>query len=284
MSMTQGGFVPSGWISGYVPNTLDKQESIYVDPGLPPGDTILGLTLLPIHIFDNDPHPEPFPGLTVDFAPFGREFLIRASTYNPRDSIQFFEWQVTYGKAPADYLPLRWLSGSTSHGNVPQRIATRAPEGTALNGLTVLPMHVFNNDPNPEPWPGLRVDFGEGGDVWLYDDGGPGPRDSIQFFMWQGVLGPASSKPGLRGYVSGATQHAKLPITVEPKIPEGKRIVSVDVFPIHVYHNDPKPEWWPALRVTFPTPRSFEIKAGDGPGPRDSIQWFLWQVTFADGE
>jgi len=283
MSASDNSFTPTGWISGYVKNTLEQDGSIYISPGIPVGTTILSLTILPIHIYSNDPHPEPFPGLTVNFAAFGREFLIRADPYDPRDSIQFFEWQVTYGTAPSEYTPIRWVSGATKSADIPQLVEVNAPSGIALNGLTVLPIHVYDNDPNPEPWPALDVDFTDSGNFWLYSrSGGEGPRDSINWFLWQGVLGPTSTKPSIRKWTSGYTKNAQLPMLIAPSIPEGKGIVSVDVFPIHVYDNDPKPEWWPALRVTFPTPQTFEIKEGEGEKPRDKINWFLWQVAYSD--
>jgi hypothetical protein len=74
MSMTQDGLAPGGWISNYAPNALKKQEPIYADPDLPQGDTILALTLLPIHISDNavavaeldSPADEWVPALSAD--------------------------------------------------------------------------------------------------------------------------------------------------------------------------------------------------------------------------
>jgi len=275
-------FTPTGWSSGNVENTLEQGKSIAVDPEIPKGSIILSLTVLPIHIYSNDPHPEPFPGLQVEFGTSYRSFTLKCEKYDPRDSIQFFQWQVTYGTAPTGYKPEGWLSGFTPSGNVPQKVITGIGEDESIGGVTVLPIHIYNNDPNPEPWPSLRLDLTEEGDFWITDSGqGDGPRDSIQFFEWQVLLAPANAKPRKLGWISGQTSNPNLPVSIKPAIPDGKGIVSVNVLPIHLYKNDPKPEPWPGLRVKFPTPDSFEIYSVKD-DPRDSIDWFMWQVTYAN--
>jgi hypothetical protein len=281
MSQTGRAFVPSGWISDIVKGDLQNGGSVSVLPKLPEGTIILGLTILPIHIFSNDPHPEPFPGLAAEFVNSGRGFVLRANPYNPRDSIQFYEWQVTYGQAPGNYHPAGWVSGVTGSGTLPQRIATNIPGDKAPAGVTVLPIHIFNNDPNPEPFPGLRVDFVIDGNMWIYEGSGGGARDSIQFYEWQALLAPADAAPVNPGWISGVTANATIPTTITPAIPAGKGIVSVTVLPIHIFRNDPKPEPWPGLRVSFPTRQSFTIFA-DKLDHSDSIDWFEWQVTYAD--
>jgi len=273
------GFSPSGWISGTVDNTLQQKGSISVLPPLPAGTIILGLTVLPIHLYSNDPHPEPFPGLQTNFTTDGRGFILSAEPYNPRDSIQFFMWQVTYGTAPAGYQPRGWKSGVTSNASLPQKINTQISPNEAIAGVTVLPIHIYSNDPNPEPWPGLIAEFTESGSIFLSSDGTK-PRDSIDWFLWQTFLGRQGASPTRIGWNSGVTGSADLPARINPTIPPGFGIVSVTVLPIHIYKNDPKPEPWPGLRVDFPTPQSFTIQAVAN-DPRDSIDWFEWQVTYA---
>jgi hypothetical protein len=281
MSPTGGTFTPSGWISNIAEGNLERGGSIAVVPNLPQGTIILGLTILPIHIYSNDPHPEPFPGLVAEFVDGGRSFILRADPYNPRDSIQFYEWQVTYGQAPAGYHPTGWISGVTGSGTLPQRIAANVPRNKAPAGATILPIHIYSNDPNPEPFPGLRLDITNDGNFWIYEGGGGGARDSIQFYEWQMLLAPADAAPARPGWISGVTQNATIPVTITPLVPEGKGIVSVTVLPIHIYSNDPKPEPWPGLRVSFPTRQTFTIHA-EKVDPRDGVDWFEWQVTYAD--
>ncbi len=273
------GFYPSGWISGSAENTLQRDGSISVVPELPSGAIILGIAVLPIHIYSNDPHPEPFPGLVVTFTTDGRGFILRAEPYNPRDSIQSFEWQVTYGQAPAGYQPRGWVCGVTANASLPQKINTGLARDVSIAGVSILPIHIYNNDPNPEPWPGLSAEFTEAGNIFLSSDG-TGPRDSIDWFEWQALLGPYGASPARIGWLSGVTGNAELPMQVTPAVPAGYGIVSVTVLPIHIYDNDPKPEPWPGLRVKFPTPQSFTIQAVQN-NPRDSISWFEWQVSYA---
>lgn len=84
--------VALGWKSGQTPISTSP---IAVDPQIPPNTYIVSLFVLPLHIYDNDPHPEPWDGLTVSTSEDLTTFSITLSG-GPRDSIQFFMWQVTY--------------------------------------------------------------------------------------------------------------------------------------------------------------------------------------------
>jgi len=85
-----------GWVSGTVNNSSPPMT---VQPSLPEGAYIVSVLVLPIHIYDKDPHPEPWDGLQVATDSALRQFTITPGG-NPRDSIDFFMWQVTYGYFP----------------------------------------------------------------------------------------------------------------------------------------------------------------------------------------
>jgi hypothetical protein len=161
----------------------------------------------------------------AEFVDGGRSFILRADPYNPRDSIQFYEWQVTYGQGPAGYHPTGWISGVTGSGTLPQRIVANVPRNKAPAGATILPIHIYSSDPNPEPFPGLRLDITNDGNFWIYEGGGGGARDSIQFYEWQMLLAPADAAPARPGWISGVTvrlcdrsrtppRHSPGPVTV----------------------------------------------------------------------
>lgn len=67
-----------------------------IDPGLPTNTSIISVIVLPIHVYDKDPHPEPWDGLIVETDDERRTFTISPSG-TPRDSIDFLMWQLTYG-------------------------------------------------------------------------------------------------------------------------------------------------------------------------------------------
>jgi hypothetical protein len=275
-------FTATGWLSGTAPNTLAPGKPIPVDPQLPAGTVILGVCVLAMHVAGNDPHPEPFPSLRVEFTTNARLFSLTCERVDPRDSVQFFMWQVTYGHAPTGYVPTSWISGATPGANVPQKVPVGLPESEAFAGLNLLPIHFYDNDPNPEPWESLRLSLTQDGDIWMEDSGkGSGPRDSIQTFYWQALAVPAEVAPQSVGWISGFTRDAALPKTITPGIPTGKSIVSLTLLPIHVYKNDPKPEPWPGLRATPNGKGGFDITAVANDW-RDRIDWFMWQVTYAN--
>lgn len=63
-----------------------------IQPTLAANEFISSLVLLPLHIYDNDPHPEPWDSLSVDFASTGQSFVVYNTGAPARDSIDMITW------------------------------------------------------------------------------------------------------------------------------------------------------------------------------------------------
>lgn len=84
-------------LSGTVPvgrQTTFAQRVDLLAAGASSDEAIQSIVLLPIHLYDNDPHPEPWPSMGVDIAATGSSFTVYNVSGPPRDAIDFIAWYV----------------------------------------------------------------------------------------------------------------------------------------------------------------------------------------------